>query len=510
MSTVYDVVTSKGLTYEQKLVALAHAAEDSLNVLCIPEKTKHYMETGAICDLNEGHAPYRPRYIMPDYELAVKQGCEFLRLDPPKDLDELLQFLMILYRHVPSITSFPVFLGNLDKLIEPFLDGVSDAEAAKKIKLFLIYLDRTITDGFCHANLGPEESRAGWIILGLEKELQNAVPNLTLKYDSDITPDAYAELALYTSLYCANPAICNHKMHQETYKQSSCSFVQGRGGDYGISSCYNILPIGGGAYTLTRVVLPHLAKEANSKEHFLQELLPDCLSHMGDYMNERIRFLVEQSNFFETSFLAKEGFISREKFLLMFGVVGLAECTNMLMDDEKKTYGHHAGADDLAEAIMQVIADYAAHSQALYSEIFGNHFALHAQVGIDSDHGITSGVRIPVGAEPDSMYDHLKHSARFHKFFPTGCADVFAFDPTGRNNPAAVLDIVKGAFAQGDKYISFYASDSDLVRITGYLVKRSDMERYYNGEAVLQNTVYLGGDNYRNARLENRKVRTTG
>ena len=72
---------------------------------------------------------------------------------------------------------------------------------------------------------------------------------------------------------------------------------------------------------------------------------------------------------------------------------------------------------------------------------------------------------------------------------------------------AAMLDIVKGAFSLGDKYISFYASDSDLVRITGYLVKRSEMEKYYEGEAVLQNTVYLGGDNYRNAHLENRKVR---
>lgn len=497
MSTAFEVVTSKGLTYEQKVVALAHAAENSLEVLNIPEKTRHYMETGAICDLDEGHAPYRPRYIMPDYEKAVRDGCEFLRLDPPKDLDELLSFLMIFYRHVPSITSYPVFLGNIDKMIEPFLDGVSDEEAAKKIKLFLIYLDRTITDGFCHANLGPEETRAGKIILTLEKDLQNAVPNLTLKYDPDSTPDAYAELALYTSLYCANPAICNHRMHRDTY------------GDYGISSCYNILPIGGGSYTLTRIVLPRLAKEADNREQFLKELLPDCLRHMGDYMNERIRFLVEESNFFETSFLSREGFIDREKFLAMFGVVGLAECTNMLMDDKNKTYGHDADADDLAEEIMNVIADYAEHSNARYSEIFNGHFALHAQVGIDSDHGITSGVRIPVGAEPESMFDHLRHSARFHKFFPTGCADIFSFDPTGRNNPAAVLDIVKGAFRLGDKYISFYASDSDLVRITGYLVKRSDMEHYYKGEAVLQNTVYLGGDNYRNAHLENRKVRSS-
>ena len=483
------------LTYEQKVVALAHAAENSLEVLEIPEKTRHYMETGAICDLDEGHAPYRPRYIMPDYEAAVKKGCEFLQLDPPKDLDEVIQFLEILYRHVPSITSYPVYLGNIDRLIEPFLEGVSDEEAEKKLRLFLIYLDRTITDGFCHANLGPEETRTGRIILKLEKELQNAVPNLTLKYDPDITPDSYGELALYTSLYCANPAICNHRMHKDTY------------GDYGISSCYNILPIGGGSYTLTRIVLPKLVPEADSREQFLTETLPDCLQRMGDYMNERIRFLVEESNFFETSFLSREGFISRDKFLAMFGVVGLAECTNLLMDDPDKIYGSDQEADQLADQIMQVIAEYAETSMALYSEVFHDHFALHAQVGIDSDHGITSGVRIPVGMEPERMYDHLRHSARFHRFFPTGCADIFSFDPTGRNNPAAMLDIVKGAFSLGDKYISFYASDSDLVRITGYLVKRSEMEKYYEGEAVLQNTVHLGGDNYRNAHLENRKVR---
>ena len=495
MNKVLDIVTSKGLTYEQKVVALAHAAENSLEVLEIPEKTRHYMETGAICDLDEGHAPYRPRYIMPDYEAAVKKGCEFLQLDPPKDLDEVIQFLEILYRHVPSITSYPVYLGSIDRLIEPFLEGVSDEEAEKKLRLFLIYLDRTITDGFCHANLGPEETRTGRIILKLEKELQNAVPNLTLKYDPDITPDSYGELPLYTSLYCANPAICNHRMHKDTY------------GDYGISSCYNILPIGGGSYTLTRIVLPKLVPEAESREQFLTETLPDCLQRMGDYMNERIRFLVEESNFFETSFLSREGFISRDKFLAMFGVVGLAECTNLLMDDPDKIYGSDQEADQLADQIMQVIAEYAETSKALYSEVFHDHFALHAQVGIDSDHGITSGVRIPVGMEPERMYDHLRHSARFHRFFPTGCADIFSFDPTGRNNPAAMLDIVKGAFSLGDKYISFYASDSDLVRITGYLVKRSEMEKYYEGEAVLQNTVYLGGDNYRNAHLENRKVR---
>ena len=217
MQNVLEIVTSRAMTYEQKVVALAHAAEDSLEVLDIPERTKFFMEEGAINDLFEGHAPYRPRYVMPDYMKYIENGSEFLGVKPPKTLDELLSNLQIIYHHVPSITSFPVYLGDLDKMVDLFIDGMSDEEVKQKLRLFLNFLDRTITDSFCHANLGPKDSRAGRLILELEKELQNAVPNLTLKYDPEITPDAYAEQALYTSLFCANPAICNDRLNREAY-----------------------------------------------------------------------------------------------------------------------------------------------------------------------------------------------------------------------------------------------------------------------------------------------------
>ena len=133
---------------------------------------------------------------------------------------------------------------------------------------------------------------------------------------------------------------------------------------------------------------------------------------------------------------------------------------------------------------------------------------VHAQVGLETDNHITSGVRIPVGDEPDDFYEHLRHSARFHKTITAGCGDIFAMETTGRKNPAAVLDVVKGAFREGVKYMSFYEKDSDLVRITGYLVKRSEMEKYKKGDAVIQNTTQLGGPNYENNRLANRKVRS--
>lgn len=281
---VLNVLTSRSLTYEQKVFALAKEAEDSLDVLPMDKKTKSYLDSGAINDLFEGHAPYRPRYIMPDYCRFIANGSQFLRLAPPKSLRELLTSLQIVYHHIPSITGFPVYLGEIDTMIEPFLEGVSEEEAKESLRLFLMYLDRTITDSFCHANLGPKPTRAGRIILELEKEQQNAVPNLTLKYDPQVTPDEYAKLAIYTSLFCANPAICSDPANRNTY---AC--------EYGISSCYNILPVGGGAYTLARITLTELVKDARSIEHFLEVLLPDCLQVLGSYMNKRVLFLVEES-----------------------------------------------------------------------------------------------------------------------------------------------------------------------------------------------------------------------
>ena len=84
---ILDIVKSQQLTYEQKVNALAHAAEDTLSVIPKTAAAQKYFATGAICNLFEGEAPYRPRYIMPDYDKAVKNGVNFLELAPPTDLD---------------------------------------------------------------------------------------------------------------------------------------------------------------------------------------------------------------------------------------------------------------------------------------------------------------------------------------------------------------------------------------------------------------------------------------
>ncbi len=493
---IYSVITSKKLTYEQKLKNLADLSEEQLDVLNIPERTRYYFSTGAINDLFEGHAPYRPRYIMPDYGKFLRNGSVFLRIKPAKTLDDALFALMMIYHHVPSITSFPVYLGSLDELLEPYCNDLSDEEIKEKLHHFLMFLDRTIDDSFCHANLGPKETRIGNLILEVEEELADTVPNLTLKYDPTITSDSFLKRAIHCSLSVSNPAICNDAANRDTYA-----------GGYGISSCYNILPLAGGSYTLTRVTLTKLAMETDDIDKFLNDVLPECLSCIADYENERIRFLVKKSNFFQSSFLVKEGLIDKDRFVPMFGVTGLAECVNHLLRDKKLRYGHDEEADRLGLRIMDKIKETVNTFHAEYTPLTDSHFMLHAQVGLDSDVGITSGVRIPVGEEPESFFDHLRHSGKFHPYFPAGVGDIFPIATTAKMNPDALVDIVKGAFQVGMHYLSFYAADTDLVRITGYLVKRSEMEKFDHEEAVIKQTTHLGSPNYKVNHLKERKVR---
>lgn len=494
MSDILNIIKDNTQTYEQKLVSLARAAENTLDVLGLPEDIQKYRQAGIFCDLNEGNAPYRPRYIVPDYERFMQQGSEFLRLKPAKDIWEATNNLLILYRHVPSITTMPVYVGNLDNLLDPFIED--EEEAYKAIKLFLLHLDRTITDSFCHANIGPRPTKAGKLILRAERELQDSVPNITLKFGKE-TSEEFALEAVSTALVAAKPSFANHEM-----------FVKDLGVNYSIASCYNGLLIGGGSYTLVRLILARLAGKANSVGHFLETVLPEAVASMCQFMDARIRFIVEESGFFESSFLVKEGLIVRNKFTAMFGMVGLAECVNQLLGAMEQTerFGHGEEANALGLKIIERMYSLLSLHSNRYCEATDGHFLLHAQVGIDTDYGISPGCRIPIGEEPE-IHEHLLQSAPFHKYFPSGIGDVFSFDETVKNNPAYLLDIINGGFAAGLRYLSFYASDSDLIRITGYLVKKSDMEKLSKGEQALHDTVVLGLGAVNNSRILERKVR---
>jgi YjjI family glycine radical enzyme len=495
MNSILNVIKNRILTYEQKVLSLAREAENLLNVLNIDEEVQEYRDEGIICDLFEGNAPYRPRYIVPDYEKFMKRGSEFLGLKPPQDIWEATNNLLILYKHVPSITSFPVYIGNIDKLLEPFIKD--EDEAYRAIKLFLIHIDRTITDSFCHGNIGPEDTRAGRLILKAERELQNAVPNLSLKY-SEYTPDDFAIDAINTALITAKPSFANHGMFSKEF-----------GEEYGIASCYNGLKIGGGSYTLVRLNLAKLAQRSENEGEFIDRVLPKAVKLMASYMDERIRFLVEETGFFETNFLVKEGLIYKEKFTAMFGMFGLAECVNYFVgsDKQEERFGHSERANDLGLKIIEKLEEEVNKHNNPHCKPFNGKFLLHAQVGIDTDKGTSPGCRIPIGEEPE-LHEHLIQSAKFHRFFPSGIGDIFKFDQTTKNNPEFILDIIKGVFSQKMRYLSLHGSDSDVIRITGYLVKRSEIEKLRKGEQVLQDTVALGLGAVDNQKVLERKVRS--
>ncbi len=397
---IYDTITGTTETFEQKITSLARHADSFMEVLNLPEGLDDLLnvpyERRCICDLNEGHAPLRPRYITPDYPKLMREGSAFLQLDAPTDLWEALNSLLIFYRHVPSVTNYPVFIGNLDQLLEPFLDGLDDAVIRKAFKLFLTNIDRTILDSFCHADIGPVPTRAGRLLMEAEAELEHAVPNLTMRYDASLTTDAFALAGIQCALRSAKPSFANHRM-----------FLKELGDHYVIASCYNGLLEGGGSYTLCRLLLNHIADRADSVEQFQAETLPHVMEVMAQYMDERIRFIVEESNFFESNFLAQEGFISRDRFTAMFGLVGLAECVNTLMEKEGKSgrFGHDPEADALGVAIMEQIDRFNKNHVNPYCEGTGGHFLLHAQVGLSDDCNTSPGTRIPIGEEPEELLD---------------------------------------------------------------------------------------------------------
>ena len=207
---VRRVIEDPTLTYQQRRHHLAYIAENALDYPPLSEAAAEALNKRIICDLYEGHAPYRARYILPDYAKGLRQGSEFLELDPPRDLDDALNFLLILYTHVPSITSYPVYFGDLDKILAPYAEEVPEEHLYRALRRFWIALDRMFPDAFAHMDLGPGDGRLIRTIFRIERELRQIVPNLTLKVHPELTPDDLIRDAVETVFETGKPHFVKH------------------------------------------------------------------------------------------------------------------------------------------------------------------------------------------------------------------------------------------------------------------------------------------------------------
>ena len=505
-SRAAEIVRDGSLGYDQKVRRLAGLATEALPYPEVSADCAEALHKRVICDLFEGNAPYTARYILPDYEKAVRQGLVHLELPPPTDLDDALAFLQIMYAHVPSVTTYPVYLGDLDKVLAPFVDDtITDAQLDAKLRRFWIGIDRMLPDAFVHLDLGPCDSRITRSIFRVERSLRQAVPNITLKVDPVLTPDDLIEDAVRTVFETGKPHFVNHPM-----------MVGDHGERYAAVSCYNSLKIGGGAHTLVRLNLKEVAlRHTGSADDFLTTTLPHYVELTAELAEARIRSLVEQQRFFDTHWLATEGLIDIDRFSAMFGIFGLAECVNLLMEyegrdrDGEARYGHDAAADALAQLVVQRVAALVARRPIPYCEGGGGYAYLHSQGGIDLDDHVTAGTRIPVGDEP-GMFEHISTCAPHHRFFAAGISDIFHVDETAVRNPQAVVDVIRGAMATGMRDFTFNLDSNEFVRITGYLVRKSDLVKIAAGEGARHSSDYLAAGSENAYHLTQRAVKRVG
>jgi YjjI family glycine radical enzyme len=330
-------------------------------------------------------------------------------------------------------------------------------------------------------------------------ELECAMPNLTVKYDKDITSEEFAKLCASTALVTAKPSFANHKMDTVDFGTEN----------YALASCYNGFIVGGGGYTLVRLVLSRLAETATSVEDFLDNKLPFAANKMLNYIDERVKFLVEEAAFFKSNFLIKEGFIKKELFTGMFGMVGLAEAVNHLLNatEQKDRFGYGDEANELGLKIVEKLNSIVTSYKSAYvGDAYKNSHVMHCQVGIDTDTGISPGCRIPVGEEPE-IFEHLLQSAPYHKYFFNGIGDIFVFEDTYKEHPEAIINVIDGAFKAGIRYISAYSGGCDVVRVTGYLVKKSEVAQLESGQAVKNNATVFGMNAKNGAKAFDRRLR---
>ena len=66
LENIRSTVNDSKFTYRQRIAQLANLAENLLDPPPVRKQCTDALEKRIICDMFEGNAPYRPRYLLPD------------------------------------------------------------------------------------------------------------------------------------------------------------------------------------------------------------------------------------------------------------------------------------------------------------------------------------------------------------------------------------------------------------------------------------------------------------
>ncbi|MDF5336545.1 DUF3029 family protein, partial [Vibrio parahaemolyticus] len=162
--------------------------------------------------------------------------------------------------------------------------------------------------------------------------------------------------------------------------------------------------------------------------------------------------------------------------------------------DRANTFAHDVSAT-LAKLVDSTPVKYGLDGKAL----------LHAQGGISLDHDVTPGVRLPYGAEPDPV-TYVQATAKHHQYYRAGISDILTIDETVKSNPEAMFNLCKGALNAGYREFTANVTSNDLIRVTGYMIKLSDVAKY-DKEGSRTNTTFLGAEAAKNTKILERSPR---
>ena len=72
------LVTDPAIGYDQKVRRLAGLAVSALPYPSLSPLCAEALDARVICDMFEGNRPITPRYVLPDYAKALRNGVRYL------------------------------------------------------------------------------------------------------------------------------------------------------------------------------------------------------------------------------------------------------------------------------------------------------------------------------------------------------------------------------------------------------------------------------------------------